>query len=116
MQGPASAVEPGSPWFPEALPFGIGNEDWPVDGAALEATRAQPDPAPGPAQPNSPPDWLGTVLWMALTGLDAWLAFTELLKALAPVLVRRDRLLIRPFAGARSQPLGRLRLRQPLGS
>ena len=87
-----------------------------MDGAALDATLAQPDPAPGPAQSDSPPDWLGTLLWIALTGLDGWLAFTELLKPLAPVLVRRDRLLIRPFAGARSQPLGRLRLRQPLGS
>ena len=116
MQGPASAVEPGSPWFPEALPLGVGTQNRPLDGAALEATLAQLDPAPGPAQPNSPPDWLGTLLWMALTGLDGLMAFIELLKPLGPVLVRRDRLLIRPFAGVRSQPLGRLRLRQPLGS
>jgi hypothetical protein len=53
---------------------------------------------------------------MALTGLDGWLAFTELLKPLGPVLVRQERVPIRPFAGAGFQPLGRLRLRQPLGS
>jgi hypothetical protein len=56
------------------------------------------------------------LLWIALTGLDGWLAFTELLKPLVPVLVQLDRLPIRSVAGARFQPPGRLRLRQPLGS
>jgi len=109
-------ADPELPLSPSPLILGIGTEDRPMDGAAEEAALAEPDLAPGSAQPNSPPDWLGTLLWMALTGLDGWLAFTELLKPLGPVLVRQERVPIRPFAGAGFQPLGRLRLRQPLGS
>ena len=92
----ARAVEPGLPLSPAAQP--------------------QPDPVPGPAQPLFRPDWLGTLLWLALTGLDGWLAFIELVQPMSAGLVRLDRLPIRSLAGVRFQPLGRLRWRQPLGS
>lgn len=62
------------------------------------------------------PEWLGTLLWLVLGVIDAGLALAELLQRLPAGPAKRDRGAIQARESSRFPALGRLRLRQPLGS
>ena len=86
---------------------------------AVELSAAVPGQGAARAEVSqglATPDWLGTLLWLVLVVIDAGLALAEVLQRLPAAPAKRDREAIQSRQGSRLPSLGRLRLRQPLGS
>ncbi len=108
---PAPELAPLVPLAPSGLPSPAGDPPSAVQAACLGGLPA------GPSQELPNPDWLGTLLWLALVGLDAVLALVEVLQQRPSVPAQGDLGTNKPGGDARFEPLARrLRLRQPLSS
>lgn len=116
---PAPLLLPVSPQLPLPSLAAPGHEPALALELAVELSAAVTGQGAARAEVSqglATPDWLGTLLWLALVVIDAGLALAEVLQRSPAAPAKRDRGAIQSRQGSRLPSLGRLRLRQPLGS